>query len=277
MVFEDDSPTIECPHCGHAIYAQARFCRRCGKSPESAAPHACAQCGASGEPDARYCSTCGVAIGSVEPSEHTTKSCPSCGATVPRAAKICGQCNSYLSREPKTSVATGAVSEWFYEKNGQRLGPYSAEAMQDYYNCGELNLDTLVWRDSSGAKWRPLSSTDLVQIGVSEPPPLPPSSIHSVYAWLFALVPIFGAIIVRLLESNVGAIDFTVLILSYSVAYVIFAVFDERQIRNSGRRKGLVSLVWLFGWLQHIYFNEHACSGRGRFLWSSGSFRSLLD
>lgn len=72
MAFEDDSPTIECPHCGHTIYAQARFCRRCGKSPESAAPPACAKCGAVAEAtDAFFCSKCGAAMGSVAPDAET--------------------------------------------------------------------------------------------------------------------------------------------------------------------------------------------------------------
>lgn len=38
------------------------------------------------------------------PAQPATKRCPSCGSTVPDAAKICGQCNSYLHREPNTSV-----------------------------------------------------------------------------------------------------------------------------------------------------------------------------
>ena len=105
MAFDDDSPTIACPHCGHTIYARARFCRRCGKTPESAAPPACAKCGAVAEAtDALFCATCGASLSKESQSEPeaqiATKTCPSCGSTIPRAAKICGACNSYLPREP---------------------------------------------------------------------------------------------------------------------------------------------------------------------------------
>ena len=109
MAFEDDSPTIACPHCGHTIYAEARFCRRCGKAPQSAAPPACGECGASVEADDRYCSTCGAPRDSTAPGEPTTKSCPSCGAAIPPAAKICGVCNAYLPREPAVAAAESAT------------------------------------------------------------------------------------------------------------------------------------------------------------------------
>ncbi len=71
MAFEDDSSTIACAHCGHTIYAQARFCRRCGNTPKSAPP-TCAKCGAVAEAtDALFCSECGAALASLAPDSET--------------------------------------------------------------------------------------------------------------------------------------------------------------------------------------------------------------
>ena len=51
MAFEDDDPTIDCPHGGHTISAQARFCRRCGNTVRKALPLVCGGCGTAVEYD----------------------------------------------------------------------------------------------------------------------------------------------------------------------------------------------------------------------------------
>ncbi len=59
---------MNCPQCGHANDAGARFCRRCGTAlaqsppapPVANAPQFCAQCGAPVRPGARFCARCGA-------------------------------------------------------------------------------------------------------------------------------------------------------------------------------------------------------------------------
>lgn len=63
---------------------------------------------------------------------------------------------------------------WFYEKNGERFGPVSAEAILDLYRRGDLSPDNLVWRRGF-ENWIPYSSSELAS---APPPSLPvaPSS-----------------------------------------------------------------------------------------------------
>lgn len=64
-------PPPECPGCGAALRANARFCGRCGMvisapappEPASAPPPACPQCGRPLNPGARFCGGCGQQFG----------------------------------------------------------------------------------------------------------------------------------------------------------------------------------------------------------------------
>ena len=52
------------------------------------------------------------------------------------------------------------MSEWFYEKNGQRIGPLQEEQMLGLLATGGLDTQTLVWHPSL-TQWQPLSATPL--------------------------------------------------------------------------------------------------------------------
>ena len=72
MAFEDDDPTIDCPHCGHTISAQARFCRRCGNTVRKALPLVCRGCGTAVEAtDSLFCSKCGATLASSATDSET--------------------------------------------------------------------------------------------------------------------------------------------------------------------------------------------------------------
>jgi class 3 adenylate cyclase/tetratricopeptide (TPR) repeat protein len=55
---------MECPNCGHANAADARFCSNCGH----ALSIACPVCGTLATPDARFCSNCGSALTTESPA-----------------------------------------------------------------------------------------------------------------------------------------------------------------------------------------------------------------
>ncbi|MFB0537509.1 MAG: VWA domain-containing protein [Anaerolineae bacterium] len=53
----------QCPHCGHALRAEAKFCSGCGRTlapaPAPTAQTTCPRCGRSLRPGAKFCSGCG--------------------------------------------------------------------------------------------------------------------------------------------------------------------------------------------------------------------------
>lgn len=68
------------------------------------------------------------------------------------------------------------MSEWFYEKNGRRIGPVMEAQLIGLVGSGEISTQTLVWHQSL-TQWQPLQATPLA---AQIPPqlnhqPFPPS------------------------------------------------------------------------------------------------------
>ena len=85
----------------------------------------------------------------------------------------------------QSATAEGPVSdaiEWFYEKNGTRIGQMSTAAMRQLLDQGDISHDTLAWNQSFGQNWRPVRDTELPVIGA--PPPLPASHVNASFVWL---------------------------------------------------------------------------------------------
>lgn len=73
---------------------------------------------------------------------------------------------------------------WYYELNGQKIGPVGVETIEGLISVGTINSITLVWREGQ-AEWQPLDETDLAVLLVDHlyaspstitapvPPPLP--------------------------------------------------------------------------------------------------------
>lgn len=87
-----------CPDCGHAVcadcwHAGRRLCQACAGRSEAPAPAAaagahallCPNCHAPGS-GGRFCAACGYDMA------ITHKTCPGCGAMLPRQARFCTDC-----------------------------------------------------------------------------------------------------------------------------------------------------------------------------------------
>ena len=145
--------------------------------------------------------------------------------------------------------------DWFYEKNGTRQGPVTIETLRQVYDRGEIFLSTLVWNGSFGTEWRPLSSAAVLEEKSIQPPPLPKSSINGIYAWIYALVPLIGLAVQKVIEAQTSGIDSNVLpllLLGYGVSYAVLGYLDARQIELSGRsndftvlNRDFLALNWL--------------------------------
>jgi hypothetical protein len=58
---------------------------------------------------------------------------------------------------------------WFYESDGERVGPVDGGEILNHYRSGTLRADTLVWREGL-ENWIPFSASELASAG---PPPVP--------------------------------------------------------------------------------------------------------
>ena len=59
------------------------------------------------------------------------------------------------------------MSEWFYQSEGQHLGPVNESTLRKLYANGKLPGDALVWQDGFADGWRPLAST-VIAVAVAD-------------------------------------------------------------------------------------------------------------
>ena len=250
MASEDGSPTIACPHCGHTIYARARFCRRCGNTTNSAPP-TCAKCGAVAEAtDALFCSKCGAALSSSVPHPEMTQTCPSCGSTVPRAAKICGACNSYLPREaavvqPQPIVAS-ALGEATRTHSAMRVecprcGSEQVQKLSVIYESGVAVVDTTSAGYGIGATGQGLgggfgaAATRGVQVTALAAKAAPPARRNTGRPAIWMLFCGFLPFMLHWFESNglSPAAPPMVMYSSFGIAALAFSILVSNSFWNS--------------------------------------------
>ena len=68
---------------------------------------------------------------------------------------------------------------WYYEQNGNRMGPVDEAMMRELVANRTISIDTLVWTNGM-ANWTPLQQTQLAA-GLPVPPPMPPNPPASPY------------------------------------------------------------------------------------------------
>jgi hypothetical protein len=148
-----------------------------------------------------------------------------------------------------TDITPDPLSEsavnWYYERNGKRIGPVPEDVIKKQLDWGNLTPDTLIWHRSFGTEWRPLRSTELVSEGV-EPPPLPASRVNSTFAWLLAILPLAGAGVERVI-TDAGNISLTgsEILFGYVITNSILSLIDAANIEKSGRN---VRNIHLWAW-----------------------------
>lgn len=65
------------------------------------------------------------------------------------------------------------MSDWFFERNGERGGPVSADELKAMVSSGAISLTNLVWTAAFGGEWKRLGDTELAPPQPVMPPPLP--------------------------------------------------------------------------------------------------------
>jgi len=77
-----------------------------------------------------------------------------------------------MARRFVVSSKGKTMSEWYYARGGQRVGPLSLEALMELARSGRFGAADLVWHASLPA-WTPASQVEALA-GVTFPEPVPP-------------------------------------------------------------------------------------------------------
>ncbi|KEP89687.1 MULTISPECIES: DUF4339 domain-containing protein [Aeromonas] len=147
------------------------------------------------------------------------------------------------------------MSEWFYEKNGQRIGPIMKEQLIGLLGAGDISHQTLVWHQSQ-PQWLPLHATPLAADipPSSTPPALPAIAISNTLIWILAFAPIIGIFCEGFVAGAVyhdtdqaanavaeGSFFYISLIINIALSY-----WDERTLRKAGvNTQQFGKMVWL--------------------------------
>lgn len=149
---------------------------------------------------------------------------------------------------------TASNDSWFYEKNGERIGPVSEETIIEKINDETLNKSSHVWTKGN-ENWIELSQTKFAQyIQLDMPPPLSKEKINNTILWVLAVAPILGSyleslIAIAMYGNNSRAIDklesgyFFLITISLNT---LLAFLDENQLKKAGYNTNNFQGWWKF-------------------------------
>lgn len=197
--------------------------------------HATAGTPASGTPDSP--------ITASPPSLHTPLA-----ASATEPAK---QENQTVSAPPPLPPTQGVVepspaqppsSDWYYAKDGQRLGPIAEAEVVAMLSRQELSRETMVWQ-SGWPDWLPLQQTALAR-HLSGPPPLVGEAVGNVWVWLLAFAPALGEFLAgfvsALFSIPLGYLWWITLLLNVGLS-----TLDERKLRLAGHDTSRMGAAWI--------------------------------
>lgn len=86
------------------------------------------------------------------------------------------------------------MNDWYYEKNGQRLGGLPDAEIAALIQQRAVTGETLVWKQGL-ATWTPVAQTELAThlTSVDLPPTLPATHISNLVVWFIAAAPFIGS------------------------------------------------------------------------------------
>ncbi|HOE63129.1 MAG TPA: DUF4339 domain-containing protein [Candidatus Sumerlaeota bacterium] len=146
------------------------------------------------------------------------------------------------------------ASMWFYEKNGQRLGPISGKEIEIMLMNKELNNESFVWKEGM-SDWVKIEYTEL-KCHFSGPPPLTGDAVNNTYIWILAFAPIIGEILESIFGFFVGIIAGIInspaplgfLAFSWVITVVlniVLATIDEKKLKIAGHDTSKMGQAWL--------------------------------
>lgn len=149
------------------------------------------------------------------------------GKTIINKAKEAVQEASKKKEELADVNIKANPGEWFYVSNGERIGPFSEQAIKNFIKAGKITKDTKVW-DGNG-EWQKASLTSIGYFFKTDENSLPPLSgedVDNKFAWLIVAVPLIGLFI----ELLAGEELFKV----YFLLNVGACVLDAKRLQAAG-------------------------------------------
>lgn len=163
----------------------------------------------------------------------------------------------------ESSAQATADVAWFYEQNGQRLGPVSELTLASMIKGAIVSRNSLVWRDGLAA-WTRLGETELKRhLDPHVPPPLTGSQIKNNLIWVLAAAPLIGLVLEAVLSLLLhgDTYDAELALVTHRYWFVTLALnialsyFDEQRLKKAGydtsQFKGWV-------WLVPVYLYQRA-------------------
>ncbi|MFU8928117.1 DUF4339 domain-containing protein [Acinetobacter puyangensis] len=155
-------------------------------------------------------------------------------------------------------------NEWFYEKNGERIGAISEAEMQELIQSGILSSDTVVWKKGL-TNWKKLEQTELKQyIDDSVPPPLTGQHINNTVVWFLAFAPILGLMLEYFVAGVLSGGNVELAAYKVQEGYyflitialnIVLSIMDANRLEKAGisteKFKGMV-------WLVPVYLFQRA-------------------
>lgn len=148
---------------------------------------------------------------------------------------------------------------WYYESNGDRVGPVTEAELSDLIKSNILFSSSLVWKEGFGS-WVNIAETDLKKyLDTKSPPPLAGDKVNNTVAWVLAFAPIIGYLLQYFIagvlwgdnfQQNVDSIWYVTLVLN-----VVLGIIDERKLDKAGHSTNKLR-GWV--WLVPVYLYQRA-------------------
>lgn len=178
--------------------------------------------------------------------------------------------------------------QWYYERDGQQVGPVSHSEMVRLIVHRHIRPQTLVWHPGFGNEWRPASKAGLVspsagvRILISTEKPLPSDEakkeghVSSVWAWLMLVPGLIDLLLLVVGQQTHWAVTPGRPITSLCVSAILFLtlVKDRQTLARAGVRP---PSFWWWLFLPGYFWCRRKVLHRGGGLFAAYIFLNLLQ
>ena len=138
----------------------------------------------------------------------------------------------------KPSPAVLPVTQWYFDYNGQDVGPISETDMEKFIDDGKITLETLVWEESL-SEWIKAGDSVLKEHLATVKPSLTNIKVNNIIAWILAFAPLgvfLEYVIIHFFCKSDTSFKVTHMFLGYStmIPSICLAYFDESRLRKVG-------------------------------------------